>query len=100
MPAADATVEYILAAAKQTAEEVDDPVFAVANLADHGADQHEECNDERVPQAEREHQHGKDKASDGTERGVGMTHSIAPDGSARTLDETHSLVKIRGRRVL
>ena len=56
MPAADATVEYILAAAKQTAEEVDDPVLAVANLADHSADQHEECNDERVPQAEREHQ--------------------------------------------
>ena len=55
MPAADATVEYILAAAKQTAEEVDDPVLAVANLADHSADQHEECNDERIPQAEREY---------------------------------------------
>ncbi len=51
MPAADATVEYILAAAKQTAEEVDDTVLAVANLADHGADQHKECDDERVPQA-------------------------------------------------
>ena len=68
MPAADATVEYILAAAKQTAEEVDDPVLAVANLADHSADQHEECNDERVPQAQREHQHGEDKAGDGAER--------------------------------
>ncbi len=100
MPDEEATVEYKIAAAKQTAEEVDDPVFAVANLADHSADQHEECDDERVPQAECEHQHGEDKASDGTERGVGMTHSIAPDGSARTLDETHSLVKIHGCRVL
>ena len=48
MPAADATVEYILATAKQTTEEVDDPVLAVTNLANHCADQHEECNDERV----------------------------------------------------
>lgn len=77
MPTAYAAVEYMPATAKQAAEEVDDPVFAIANLADHSPDQHEECNDERVPQAEREHQHGEDKASDGTERGVGMTHSIA-----------------------
>ena len=64
MPAADATVEYILAAAKQTAEEVDDPVLSITNLANYGAYQHEECDDKRVPQAEREHQHGEDKASD------------------------------------
>ena len=47
MPAADATVEYVLAAAKQAPEEVNDTVLAVANLADHGADQHKECDDNR-----------------------------------------------------
>ena len=61
MPTAHAAVEYILAAAKQTAEEVDDPVLAVADLANHGADQHKESDDERIPQAEREHQHGEQK---------------------------------------
>ena len=61
MPTAHAAVEYILAAAKQTAEEVDDPVLAVADLANHGADQHKESDDERIPQAEREHQHGEHK---------------------------------------
>ena len=94
MPAADATVEYVLAAAKQTAEEVDDTVLAVANLADHGADQHKECDDERVPQAQCKYQHGEDKACHGTERSVGVAHGVAPDSSARTFDETHGLVKV------
>ena len=39
MPTAYAAVEYMLATAKQAAEEVDDPVFAIANLADHSPDQ-------------------------------------------------------------
>ena len=43
MPTAHAAVEYMLAAAKQTAEEVDDPVLAVADLANHGADQHKKA---------------------------------------------------------
>ena len=100
MPAADATVEYILAAAKQAPEEVDDAVFAITNLADHSTDQHKERDDERIPQTKCEHEHGKDKARDSTERGVGMAHGIAPDGSTGSLDETHSLVKIRGSRVM
>lgn len=100
MPTAHAAVEYMLAAAKQTAEEVDDPVLAVTDLANHGADQYKESDDERIPQAEREHQHGEHKTSDGSKRGVGMTDGIAPDGCPRTLDETHGLIKIIGDRVM
>ena len=88
MPTAYAAVEYMLATAKQAAEEVDDPVFAIANLADHSPDQHEECDDQRVPQAEREHQHREHKTRDGTERGVGMANGIAPDSRPRALNET------------
>ena len=71
MPTARAAVEYVLAATKQTAEEVDDPVFTIADLANHGADQHKECDDECIPQAQREHQHREHKTRDSTERGVG-----------------------------
>ena len=81
MPAADATVEYILAAAKQTAEEVDDTVLAVANLANHGTDQYKESDDERVPQAQRKYQHGEDKACHGAERSVGVASALESTGS-------------------
>ena len=100
MPTADAAVEYKVAAAEKTTKEVDDTVLAVADLADHGTDQHKECDDERIPQAQREHQNGKNKARDSTKRGVGVAHGIAPDGGPGSLDETHSLVKIRRSRVI
>ena len=62
---------------KQAAEEVDDTVLAVENLADHGANQHKECDDERIPQTQRKYQHGEDKASHGAERSVGVGKSIS-----------------------